>query len=162
MSFIYSAYKTWSRRMADVKPLFTIVLAKLQFFPFRSKLSLFTFYTFMQFAESQHVQARVLTPFHSVLTPFIRHRATASAVSVHLNSGNLIIFCSYVFYIVMVCGYGLVFVTYIGYGKIGLSFVSLTWKAAFVHSGCICPWRAFVAACDRSNRTCLPYYGKQA
>ena len=149
---MHSAYERRSRRMINVKPLFTIVLAKLQFFPFRSKLSLFTFYTFMQFAESQHVQARVLTPFHSVLTPFIRHRATASAVSVHLNSGNLIIFCSYVFYIVMVCGYGLVFVTYIGYGKIGLSFVSLTLQHAFVHSGCICHYQACWAVYDLGGR----------
>ena len=117
---MHSAYERRSRRMINVKPLFTIVLAKLQFFPFRSKLSLFTFYTFMQFAESQHVQARVLTPFHSVLTPFIRHRATASAVSVHLKSWNIIFFSSYVFYIVMVCGNGLVFVTYIWRDRIEL------------------------------------------
>ena len=77
-------------------------------------------FTFMQFAESQHVHTIVLTPFHSVLTPFIRHRANASAVSVHLKSWNIIFFSSYVFYIVMVCGNGLVFVTYIWRDRIEL------------------------------------------
>ena len=53
MYCIHSAYERRSRRMTDVKPLFTIVLAKLQFFPFRSKLSHFTFYTFLKHSDFQ-------------------------------------------------------------------------------------------------------------
>ena len=160
LSCIYSAYKTWSRRMFDFKPQFTLYLQIYCSYIYAPNIPLHIFTRLCNLQKAnmfrQEYWHHFIQFWHLLFDTVPPLPLLVFTLSPGTSYSSVLMFSILLWFVVMVL------CLLHTYGEIGLSFVSLTWKAAFGHSECRCPLWIYGAACDRSNRTCLPYYGKQA